>query len=168
MSASGEILRTYRAPRVVMRRLLDALGRDDRPEARLLVYLLAGCFLIFVGQVPGLMALPLTAPDAPPRDALLGITFFGWLFVWPLIFYALAALLHLAMRAFGAGGGYRSSRAALFWTVLAVSPLMLLRGVVQAAFGAGGALTTVDVLVGLAFCGLWSISLLETARSAAR
>ena len=168
MSASGDILRTYRAPRAVMRRLLEALERDDRPEARLLVYLLAGCFLIFVGQVPGLMALPLAGADAPPREALLGITFFGWLFIWPLIFYALAALSHLVMLAFGAGGGYRSSRAALFWTVLAVSPLMLLRGVVQAAFGAGGALTTVDVLVGLAFCGLWSISLLETARSAAR
>ena len=168
MSASGDILRTYRAPRAVMRRLLEALERDDRPEARLLVYLLAGCFLIFVGQVPGLMALPLAGADAPPREALLGITFFGWLFVWPLIFYVLAALSHLAMRAFGAGGSYRASRAALFWTVLAASPLMLLRGAVQATFGAGAALTAVDLLVALAFFALWSLSLLEAARSEAR
>ncbi|RYH10518.1 YIP1 family protein [Tropicimonas sp. IMCC6043] len=168
MSATGEILRTYRAPRAVIRRLLGALSGDDRPEARLLVYLLAGCFIIFVGQVPGLLALPVVAPDAPPREAILGITFFGWLFVWPLLFYGLAALAHLAARAFGGRGDTRGSRAALFWTVLAVSPLMLLRGLVETGFGPGPALMAADFVVGVAFCALWVISLVEAEREPAR
>lgn len=167
VSASAEILRTYRAPRAVMRRLIDALGRDERPEARLLVYLLAGCFIVFVGQVPGL-AGQAPAPDGPPREALLGITFFAWLFVWPLFFYALAALAHLAARALGAGGSFLAARAALFWTLLAVSPLMLLRGVVQAFYGPGSALMVADGVVGLAFCCLWVISLREAGKSPAR
>lgn len=161
LSVTQEIFRSYRAPRKVMRRLLDALGRDDRPEARVLVYLLAGCFVIFVGQVPGLLALPMDAPDAPPREALLGITFFGWLFIWPLLFYLLAAIAHLVARLFGSKGSHLGSRAALFWTVLAVSPLMLLRGMVEVSFGPGTELLAVDFIVGLAFCALWSISLLE-------
>lgn len=161
MSATQEILRTYRAPRRVMRRLLEALVSDDRPEARVLVYLLTGCLIVFVGQVPGLLALPMDAPDAPPREALLGITFFGWLFVWPLLFYLLAALSHLVARLFGGKGSYLTARAALFWTVFAVSPLMLLRGMVETGFGAGTELMAVDFVVGLAFCALWSISLLE-------
>ncbi len=168
MSATGEILRSYRAPRDVMRRLLAALEADDRPEARLMVYLLAGCLIIFVGQVPGLMALPLAQADAPPREALLGITFFGWLFVWPLIFYLLAAISHLVARIFGAAGSYRDARAALFWSVLAVSPLMLLRGMVETSFGAGRQLTAVDFVVGLAFFALWSISLLEAEKAPTR
>ncbi|MDV7144984.1 YIP1 family protein [Tropicimonas sp. TH_r6] len=168
MSATGEILRSYRAPRKVMRRLLAALEVDDRPEARLMVYLLAGCLIIFAGQVPGLAAMPLEQSDAPPREALLGITFFGWLFVWPLIFYLLAALSHLVARLLGASGSFRDARAALFWTVLAVSPLMLLRGMVETSFGAGKQLMAIDFVVGLAFCALWSISLLEAERAPTR
>ncbi|WP_139188277.1 YIP1 family protein [Aliiruegeria lutimaris] len=161
MSATQEILRTYRAPRRVMRRLLERLACDHRPEARVMIYLLTGCLIIFIGQVPGLLNMPITAPDAPPREALLGITFFAWLFVWPLIFYLLAAISHLVVRLFGGKGSNLGSRAALFWTVLAVSPLMLLRGMVETGFGPGTELLAVDFVVGLAFCALWSISLFE-------
>ena len=37
----------------------------------------------------------------------------------PLLAYGLAALVHLAARAFGARGGFLAARAALFWSALA-------------------------------------------------
>ncbi|WP_106203750.1 hypothetical protein [Aliiruegeria haliotis] len=164
MSVTTEILHTYRAPRVVMRRLLGSMAGDDRPEARALVYLLAGCFIIFVGQLPGLLAVPLTAADAPPREALVGITFFSWMFIWPLLFYLLAALGHVMARLFRGKGSFATARMALFWTVLAVSPLMLFRGMVETMIGPGPQLMVADTLVGVAFCALWAISLLEAER----
>ena len=133
----------------------------------MLVYLLAGCFITFMGQLPGLLAMPLVAEDAPPREALVGITFFGWLFVWPLLFYLLAACGHLLAGLLGGKGTYLRARAALFWTVLAVSPLMLLRGMVEVLIGPGVQLIAVDSIVALAFCALWSISLIEAETSPA-
>ncbi|WP_068116417.1 YIP1 family protein [Tropicimonas marinistellae] len=161
MAITAEILRTYRAPRDVMRRLLGSLPGDDRPEARALVFLLLGCFIVFVSQVPGILAFDMPAEDAPPAEAVLGITFFIWLFVWPLLFYLLAALSHLAARMFGGRGSFTRARVALFWTVLAVSPIMLLRAIVEALIGPGAQLTVVDGLVALAFCAVWAISLIE-------
>lgn len=161
MAVTTEILRSYRAPRAVMRGLLASASRDDRPEARALVYLLLGCFIIFVAQLPGLWVLDMPATDAPPREALVAITLFGWMFVWPLLFYLLAALSHLAARLFGGQGSYARARLALFWSVLAVAPLMLVRGVIEAMGGQGPALAAADSLIALAFCALWALSLLE-------
>ena len=65
------------------------------------------------------------------------------------------------------GATCRSPREALFRTVLAVSPPMLLCGVGQAHFAAGPALMAVDVAVGLAFCAPWTISLFEAGKGPA-
>jgi hypothetical protein len=167
VAVTAEILRTYRAPRRVMRRLLAGLRNDDRPEARALVFLLLGCFIVFLSQVPGILVFDMPAEDAPPLEARVGITFFAWLFVWPLLFYLLAALSHLIGRLLGGQGSFADARVALFWTVLAVSPLMLVRAVVQAAAGHGGATLILDLGVALAFCVLWGLSLVEAETAAA-
>lgn len=144
-----------------MRQLLDALGRDDRPEARLLVYLLAGCFIVFMSLLPAAIEGGPQWPAEAPREMRVANTLFAWIFLAPLLFYLLAGLVHLPARLFGGRGSFRTSRAALFWTVLAVSPLMLLRGMVTAIGGSGAQLAVMDWVVGLAFCALWSISLFE-------
>ncbi|MFD0980685.1 YIP1 family protein [Tropicimonas aquimaris] len=161
MSVSAEILRTFRAPRQVMRRLLASLSGDDRPEARILVYLVAGCFVIFVSHLPAAVAGGPQWPPEAPAEARVINTFFGWLFIAPLLFYGLAGIVHLVARAIGGRGSFLRSRAALFWTVLAVSPLMLLRGIVQHLIGPGAQLQTMEWVVALAFCALWAISLVE-------
>ncbi|WP_116131597.1 YIP1 family protein [Tropicimonas sp. IMCC34043] len=161
MAVTSEILRSYRAPRKVMRRLLAAAERDDRPEARALAYLFLGCLIIFLSQLPSLVSFHAVSADAPPVEALVGVTFFSWMFVWPLLFYLLAAIVHLIARAFGGKGSFSRARVALFWTVLAVSPLMLLRGAVESVAGQGGALAVLDGAIALAFCALWAVSLIE-------
>lgn len=126
-----------------------------------MVYLLLGCFIVFVSQVPGIVSFEMPAEDAPPRDAVLGITFFMWLFVWPLLFYLLAALSHLAARLFGGRGSFASARIALFWTVLSVAPLMLIRAGVAAFGGQGAPVMLIDSLVAFAFCTIWALTLME-------
>lgn len=164
MSVTTEILRTYRAPRDVVRRLFAEAETDDRPEARALVFLLLGCFILFCGRIPGLFAADLTGPDSAPREALVTITLFLMMTVWPLFFLLMAGLVHLFARFVGGRGTHGRSRLAIAWTVLAVSPLALLRGMVEALIGPGPELLFADSLIALAFCAIWAISLIEAER----
>lgn len=133
----------------------------------MLIYLITGCFVIFVSQLPSALAGGPQWPPEAPAEARVINTFFGWLFIAPLLFYGVAGVAHLVARAIGGRGSFLGSRAALFWTVLAVSPLMLLRGMVQQLIGPGAQLLSVEWLVALAFCVLWAISLIEAETASA-
>jgi hypothetical protein len=161
LAVSTEILRTWRAPRQVVRRLLDAGQREDRA----LAWLMAGCFLVFVGQWPRLSREVALAPDGPPLDARVMGAFFGWVVVAPLLFYGLAAASHMVARLLGGRGTWFGARLALFWTLLAVSPLILLHGLVAGFMGPGPEMTITGAALALAFVGLWVVSLTEAERS---
>ncbi len=70
------------------------------------------------------------------------------LFLLPPLAYALAAISHLVARALGGRGTGYGARMALFWSLLAVSPLMLLQGLVRGFLGEGPALTATGLVVG--------------------
>ena len=70
-------------------------------------------------------------------------------------FYLLAALGHLAARLFGGRGSFFGARIALFWALLAVTPLMLLQGLVAAFIGPGAGLTAIGLLVFAVFLWFW-------------
>lgn len=173
MAVTTQILRSYTRPRAVMRRLVAANRGGDRPEARGFVYLLAGLLIIFISQVPDLTGVGvaqgglsggLTGADGPPpADARLAITLFAWLFVWPLILYLLAGLSHLVARGLGGKGQGVDARMALFWAVLAVSPLFLLRGMASVSQSVEGVMV-VNYAIALAFFWIWLSSLWEVAR----
>jgi succinate dehydrogenase/fumarate reductase cytochrome b subunit len=150
-----------------MRALLASNASDARPEARALVYLLLGCVLIFISQIPGLVVMEDAGEGAAPRDARLAITFFAWLFIWPLMFYALAGLSHLLARLVGGHGRGMDARLALFWTVLTISPLFLLRGLAEIADN-GAALLVINLTVAGAFIGIWVACLIEAETGAAQ
>ena len=159
MPVSTDILEIYVRPRQVFRRKLDG-GTD---EGRALATLIGACLLIFVAQWPGLARAAHVDP-AIPLDARLGGALLGTLFLLPLIAYAVAALSHLAARAFGGTGSFFSARLALFWSLLAVSPLMLLQGLVRGFIGPGPALTLVGLAVLATFLMFWVTSLFESER----
>ncbi len=69
------------------------------------------------------------------------------LFLLPPLAYLLAAISHLVARAFGGKGTGYGARVALFWSLLAVSPLMLLQGLVRGFIGEGPALMATGVVV---------------------
>jgi hypothetical protein len=108
------ILRAYRDPRGAMAARIAA-GLD---EPRALAELLGACALLFLASLPAAVE---TARGLGIEDALAGAVsahVVGYLFLLPLIAYALAALLHLAARAFGGRGSWLAARAALFRAAL--------------------------------------------------
>lgn len=132
MAISADILRSYRAPRAVLR---ERLARDRR-EGQALIYLTIACALIFVAQWPRL-ARQAHLSDEVPLEALMAGALFGWLFVAPLFFYAIGALLGLVLRLVRRGADGFKVRLALFWALLAVSPLVLAQGALAAMTGPG-------------------------------
>ena len=96
MAISKDILASYGGPATVVRRLLSMGPREDRA----LVYLMAGCALVFTSQLPALSRQAyLTGAELNP---LLGGALLGWVFIAPLFFYVLAAISHAV--ALGLGG----------------------------------------------------------------
>ncbi len=98
----------------------------DPSEGRLLFYVMLSGLIWFIGRYAVLVYGPLG--PAIPEDVFVGRV--GWEFVTAvffrsLAFYALAALAGAIARAAGGSGGWRDSRAALFWAALVAAPVIL-------------------------------------------
>lgn len=150
MAISTDILRTWRSPRAVMRERLAAGVREDRA----LAVLMGACVLIFVAQWPRLARAAYLDPSIP-LDARIGGALLACLFLLPLICYGLAAISHVIARALGGRGTGFRARMALFWSLLAVTPLMLFNGLVAGFVGRGPAETAVGIIVICMFAFIW-------------
>lgn len=160
MAIVPNIFRSWREPRVVMREVLAAGPREDRALATLM----AACLIVFVSLWPELARfahLDEALPEAQriPLEARLAGAGFGILFIGPLLAYTLAALSHIVARAFGGGASGFGVRMALFWSMLAVSPAVLLEGLVAGLIGPGPALYLVWTILTIAFLAIWGASL---------
>lgn len=155
MPVASDIVATYRGPRRVMRRLLDMGTREDRA----LAILMAGCVIVFIGQWPRLAReAHLSGEELNP---ILGGALMAWVFIAPLLLYALAMVTHLIARALGGKGTGYGARMALFWSFLAASPLILLHGLVAGFVGPGPQLQIVGVIWVLVFGWFWVMNLRE-------
>jgi hypothetical protein len=145
MSVTTDIPATYLGPRKVFARLLSMGPREDR----LLVFLLSGCVLTFVAQMPKLAReAHLTGQEL---NMLLGGALLGIVFIAPLLLYTLALVAHWLARASGGRGEAHKARLALFWAFLAASPVLLLHGLVAGFIGAGAPLDIVGAIWCVAF-----------------
>lgn len=156
MSVALDIARTYRAPRRVLRRR----AAPPFSEPRALAVLMGACLIMFVAQWPVASRAAWENP-AVPLDARLGGALLGWLFIAPLAFYGIGALSHVVARLFRGRGSWYEARMALFWALLASSPLWLLNGLVLGFVGQGPAAAVTGSLAGLAFLGFWGAGLVE-------
>jgi hypothetical protein len=161
MAITTDILRTYRAPRAMMRRLTA----DGRQEGRALAILMGAALLVFVSQWPGLARAAYFDPSVPLVARLLG-ALWGAVFLMPPLLYALAAVSHLLARALGGQGSHFAARMALFWAMLAISPLMLLQGLVGGMIGPGPGFTALGLIILVAFLTIWAKMLIEAERPA--
>lgn len=153
-----DIAATYRGPGKVVRRLLDAGQREDRA----LAILMGACVILFVARWPALARQ--AHLEGQELNMLLGGTLMATVFFAPLIFYALALLAHLIARAVGGTGPAYNARLALFWSLLASSPLILLNGLVAGYIGAGIQLTIVGLIWFCVFMWFWIASMLAVYR----
>lgn len=132
LGLADRIALTWRDPRRAARIEIDAAD-----EARLLFYAFAAGIFGILGAVGAQSLNPAPGVAQDFRQWVVTETVVG-LFVRPLGFYAAAALMGLACRAAGGAGGWRDTRAAAFWTALAVAPVAALAAVLTAALTAGG------------------------------
>lgn len=159
MPVSADILYTYRAPREVIR---AKLAHGER-EGRALATLMGACVLIFVAQWPVLSRQAFLDPSVP-FDARMAGALMGWLFIAPLAAYVVAAATRLVARVVGGRGTWFGARLALFWALLASSPLWLLNGLVAGMIGPGAALNAVGLVAVGAFLFFWGAGLWEAER----
>ena len=158
MAVTRNIRATYRGPGRVVTGLL-AMGRR---EDRALAYLIAGCVIVFVAQMPRLAReAHLTGEDL---NMLMGATLLGWVFIAPLILYGIAWLSHLVAKLFRGRGTSYGARLALFWALLASSPLMLLNGLVAGFLGPGLELQIIGFLWIAIFLWFWLGGLIAAER----
>ena len=161
MAVTTDIVATWYRPGVVMRRLLSMGRREDRA----LAMLIAACLVIFVAQWPRLSREAyLAAEGGPPLEAVMAITFFSMLMIWPLMAYALAGITHVVARMIGGRGTWYSARLALFWSLLATSPAWLFHGLVAGFIGPGIEQSLAGALLLIAFLAIWGLCLREAER----
>jgi hypothetical protein len=150
MPVTSDIVASYRGPGRVVARLLDMGQREDRA----LAILMAGCAVVFVAQWPRLARQAHLDPEVE-LNMLLGATLLAWIMIAPLILYVIAFVSHLLARAVGGKGTGYGARIALFWALLASSPLILLQGMVAGFIGAGSGLTLVGLVWLVVFLWFW-------------
>ena len=158
MPATSDIVATYKGPRRAFARILGMGQREDRA----LMILMSGCTIAFVSRWPAL------ARQAHLEDIelnmLLGGTLMAWLFVAPLLFYGLAALSHIIAKLLRGQGDWYGARIALFWSLLASSPLLLLNGLIEGFIGPGPGLQIVGFVWFAIFMWFWLSGLIEAER----
>lgn len=153
MGLVSDIVATYRRPAKVVGRLLDMGQREDRA----LVFLMAGCGILFIAQMPQLAReAHVTGKELNP---LLGASMFALLFIAPLLLYVLAGLSYAVLRLLRAPITGYGARLSLFWALLASGPLLLLNGLVGGFIGPGIQLSIVGFLCFVTFLWFWSSGL---------
>lgn len=159
MAVTRNITATYRSPGRVVTGLLAVGQREDRA----LAYLMAGCVLMFVGQLPSLARQAhLKGEDL---QMMMGGALMGWVFLAPLVLYGVSALSHITARLIFRGRGtFYGARLALFWALLAAAPLFLLVGLVAGFLGQGLEWKLVGTLWLVCLAWFWLAGLIAAER----
>ncbi len=160
MSIALDILRTYRSPRQVQLRQMQA-GANS--EGRALAVLMGACFLMFVATLPNLSRLAFLDPSVPFEGRMAG-AFFAWLMMMPLVLYGVSLVVKLVLAVFGVRAAGHDVRMGIFWALLASSPLWLLSGLAAGFTGESPG----TALSGLAAIGAFLIFALFGLAAAAR
>jgi hypothetical protein len=155
MALTSDIVESWRRPRVVVRRL-QARGRS---EAFVFTFLFVFLLLALTSLAPYLSREASLHPEVPLMPRLLAAAL-GMLVLIP-VFYLLAALGHLVARLMGGTGGYYEGRLALFWALVAITPAMLLYGLVRAFADGSVGVPVIGFLTFLLFIVLYTVMLRE-------
>ncbi|MDA7963223.1 YIP1 family protein [Ruegeria sp.] len=160
MPVTADIVATYRGPGRVVRRLLDMGQREDRSLALVMSF----CVIAFIARLPALSRK--AHLEGLDLSMQMGGALLGTVIILPLLFYCLGWLSHLAAKLFGGAGTAYGARLALFWALLASTPLVLLNGLVAGFIGPGPALNLVGAIWFAVFLWFWISGLVQAERRA--
>ncbi|MDO5659018.1 MAG: hypothetical protein Q4G36_11955 [Paracoccus sp. (in: a-proteobacteria)] len=133
-------------------------GLAGMSESAMLAVLMGAMLVFLIAQMPVHARAAHLAPEIPFAGRMAGATV-AVLFMMPLIAYLVAALSAVVLRLFGLRVSAADARLALFWALLAVSPAMLLAGLVAGFIGPGVALGIVQAISGVGFLWIWGAGL---------
>lgn len=153
------ILESWWAPRRVVR------GLAAMPERVKLVVLMAAMLMFLVAQAP-LRAREAQLDPSVPFEARMSGALLAVMFLMPLLAYGLALLVGFISHVTPWRLSPEDSRLALFWSLLAVAPAMLLWGLVAGMVGPGPAQRLTEALVGIGFLVIWGGGISALARKA--
>ena len=159
MPVSRDIVAMYRRPRRVVADLYAMGQREDRAVA----WLMIGCFIFFLSQLPVLQRAAVLEGSDFQQTVI--YAFFIWLMAVPLIFYLIAFIAFGLTRAVRKGATPYGARLAIFWGWLASTPVALFYGLLAGLNGAEPLGT--QVIGGLWLAVLlwfWIAGLIETSR----
>ncbi|UWQ05985.1 YIP1 family protein [Aliiroseovarius crassostreae] len=152
MSVIKDVLKSYRSPRSVFQHRMKQGVREDRS----LAILMAACVLVFVSQWP--MQARIAHETGQELNMLLGSVLLAWVFIMPLVLYAIGSISHGVARLFKARGTAFGARFALFWSLLCATPLWLLWGLVGGFIGPGIQMQLSGIIAFLTFLIFWSVN----------
>ncbi|UWQ89661.1 YIP1 family protein [Aliisedimentitalea scapharcae] len=155
MPVTSDITATYRGPRRVVARLLGMGQREDR----LLAFVMGGCVLLFFARLPALARE--AHLEGTDKNMLMGSALLALVFMLPLILYFLAWITHVLVRLIGGKGASHHARLALFWALLAASPLALLHGLIAGFIGPGPGQQAVGILWAAFFFWFWVSGMIQ-------
>ncbi|MGF1502070.1 MAG: YIP1 family protein [Paracoccaceae bacterium] len=136
MSVWARMRLSFRDMRAAVRDLIDEVPS----EPRLLFFVLLSDVIFFLSFGVRLVVSPSALITdlmnrLPPAIASssLGISLVGILMIRTMLMYIFSAVVCIVCRIFGGRGGFRDTRAGVFWASLVAAPV----GVIGAAIGAG-------------------------------
>ncbi|MBK4217224.1 hypothetical protein JJJ17_14930 [Paracoccus caeni] len=150
-------MESWWAPRRVVR------GLSSMPERVKIAVLMLAMLIFLVAQAP-LHARRAALDPSIPLEARMGGAIMAIMFMMPLLAYGLASLISAFSRLTPWRLGPEDSRLALFWALLAVSPAMLLQGLVAGMVGPGPGLIVVQIICGFGFLFIWGAGISVLAR----
>lgn len=163
MSVVRNIALTYRSPRAVM----SAMMARGVPEPQVLFFGLLACGLVFMSQWPVLSRAAVLDPSVTFEQRM-GGALFGIMFLLPLLLYGVAGILQLILRMTAGPVAGVNVRLVLFWSLLSITPLMLVQGGLTAFLGATAAVSAFGFVVAGVFLYILGAGLLEVARLRAK
>lgn len=153
------VLASWRRPGQVVR------GLSPMCEGAMLAVLMGAMLVFLIAQAPGHARAAALDPAVPMAGRMAG-ALTAVLLMMPLVAYVVASLVALASRLTRWRLAAEDSRLALFWALLAISPAMLLAGLVEGLIGPGPALTITRLIAGIGFLFIWGGGIRALARRA--
>ena len=153
------VLASWRRPGQVVR------GLSPMSEGAMLAVLMGAMLVFLIAQAPGHARATALDPAVPMAGRMAG-ALTAVLLMMPLVAYVVASLVALASRLTRWRLAAEDSRLALFWALLAISPAMLLAGLVEGLIGPGPALTITRLIAGIGFLFIWGGGIRALARRA--
>lgn len=120
----------------------------------MLVVLMAAMLIFLIAQAPLNARLSHQDPSVP-LGARMGGSLLAVMFLMPVLAYGLAGLVWGLSRLTPWRLSAEHSRLALFWALLAVSPAMLLAGLIDGMIGSSPALIVARAVAGIGFLVIW-------------